>query len=324
MNTLEAHMEPSRVITGLEAPFDTIRIDPREPKGLVIVGMAQSGKTALRKCISHSWSMNFHPEGEVYPFSNSNGFRGVTARAISELGYDHDTPVPDTADFVDRLCNHYDLQDSTELLDSFYDAPADDDILRSVAVDSAVPYVSENGRIRPHINAAGSRFIERVLRYPYKAGLKARPGLIIIDGRSQEECVGKFLSADVRPLGTFVLTCPEELAANRNPRITPEMHAAEVSRLQARNKEDRGRVLGRMTLPEDLSQAFVLHELTDEPPRCEANRRLLNAGAAIAEDWQAGAVVDTQHLTLDDERRAVELILWGALKRAELAAGRAA
>lgn len=307
--------EPNRVLTMFPQPYHDIRIDPSEPKGLAIVGLAQAGKSTLRDCISSSWTQDFHPEGEVFHFSNSDGFRGITAHAIAELGHDPDVPVRDTSEFVEKLCEKYvDLANHKILLDGFYDTPASKDVLRSTAVNSVVPFVSESPLVRPHINAAGSRYMERVLREPGKAGLQSRPGLLVIDGRNQEECVGKFVAAGVRPLGTFVLTCPEITIARRIlPAASEQKHRQEAARLKARNKEDRDRTLGRMTLPVDLSQQFVLHQLAKKRYGID----LLEAGAALAKDRNAGAVVNTRYLSLSAERRAVELVLWGALKQVE-------
>ncbi len=209
----------------------------------------------------------------------------------------------------------YDLHERQTLLDSFYDTPAASEVLRSPAVNSVVPFVSESAHIRPHINAAGSRYMQRVLDDPAKAGLQTRPGLIVIDGRNQQECTQKFKGAGVRPLGTFVLTCPEITIARRiMPGADESAQRQEAARLKRRNAEDRSRTLGRMTLPEDLSEQFVLHRYFRRGRPHSTD--LLEAGYTMAADEHTGAVVSTRYLTLENEQRAVEYVLWGALKQA--------
>jgi hypothetical protein len=293
---------------------DIVVTDPDQSLGLVIVGMAQAGKTKLRSIVEETWQ-EFAPDSPTLSFSNSNGFRGLTA-AVLELGDVAGGSEVTEEDFRLMLDNYLSVyspeNDVPELLDAMYTQPAPADILRSRAVDSTVAMLSEDLRVRPLVNSAGARFLNKIIEDPTVAHLEERPGLVILDGRSADECRAKFDAAGVNAIGTFVLTCPEEIAADRGfPGASDDVVEREVRRLQERNRVDRARMLGRMTLPPDLAVSVYVYDLVTE---ADSRRVLVAAGMLLATaEVPAGAVFATDRVSIEQEEVAVDGLMTGML-----------
>jgi hypothetical protein len=236
-------------------------IDPAQPLGLYIVGMAQAGKTTLREILTEAWP------GPVLNFSNSNGFRGITAYTLIEAGHCLEDQEG-LADVVPRLLSAYDaMSDYTQIesiLNGLYEEPYPKETLRSPAVEAVVPIVSEHPVLRSLVNAAGGRYLGKVMSTHVPG--KDTPGLTILDARNALECGHKFTSAQVANLGGFVLRCPEEVIVERSPEsanMTPGERAARVKMLESRNRRDRSRAAGPMTLRGDFARAHAIHEIID-------------------------------------------------------------
>jgi hypothetical protein len=290
-------------------------VDSSQPKGISIVGMAQAGKTTLRNIIDQSWH-EFDPRGATLTFSNSNGFRGLTAAALQYGDHDLARPIcPDVYMSYLRGFLAEQGKDVGTVLDAFYTAPADEHtVLRSKAVDGVVPYTSEDAHVRPLVNAAGARYMRRIVAEPDLAGLHESPGLVIIDGRNQGECVEKFQNAEVRAVGTFVLVCPERVVARRKVgTYLAQAFWDERTALTRRNQTDANRAVGRMTVPADLSRQHVLHELLRRP---DAYHQLYESGKAVARDPESGFVVCTNKLSVAAETKAMPSLWAGMLTEA--------
>jgi len=300
---------------------EDVRADPDVTLGVLIVGMAQAGKTTFRNMVSREWAaVDGRP---VLEFSASNGFRGLTALVLDRS----DVAVHETVDenrYLDMLDGYTDNVDADEIdgiLDQLYAEPLPEWRLRNTAVNTTVAITSEHPSIRHTVNAAGGRYLRRVIDDPDSAGLDRRPGLVVLDARNQEECLHKFGIANVQPAGSFVLTCPEEIVAMRRarPGASPADIAAEAERLRHRNEVDRQRPVGAMTLPEDLTTAYEAEELV-----LLGDSAIVRAGMQIAHEPTSGVVIPTDILTQSDEKYLTRHVMRGMVYQSvrELASAR--
>lgn len=306
---------PERIIGPASdfAPWDVVVIKNTETYGVSIVGEAQAGKTTLRDIITNTWD-KFDPLGGALPFSTSDGFRGLSLEILQRNRADLSARVNES-DFmhqVEDFKTGCDEDELTQLLDSAYQRPAHKDYLRSAAVDSVVALASSDADLRPKVNAAGARHLDAILQDPSLAGLAERPSLVVLDARNIDECNRKFTMAGVAILGTFVLTCPEEVVASRKARKNPGLNVfQEVRNLRARNMDDRNREIGRMTLPEDLEKPLYAHEVVGRPK--ETAWLAMMGRVAVRNPYISGIVMPTDRIGIKEEERAVEGILQGML-----------
>lgn len=295
---------------GVNLDHDLLDLDHEVTGGIVIVGEAQAGKTTFMNIVTEEWGgIDGRP---VYKFSNSDGFRGLTAHVLSRSGVSLDTAV-DPATY-DGMLGDFGAEipddELLALLDGCYSQPAAKEILRSRAVNSVVATTSEHPDVRQLVNAAGSRRMMQVLQQPHLENFAERPGLVVLDARNQGECLRKFDAAGVVPLGTFVLTCSETVAAKRilRGRGGDEAIYQEAARLAQRNETDRRRPVGAMTCPDDLHPVISATEAM-----WSGGVALIEAGAEAARNRTAGIVVETDEIDLNDEKYIAKHVLMGAV-----------
>lgn len=279
---------------------DVAVIDPTITHGIVVCGMSQAGKTTARDLLCNTWH-DFDPDSEVLPFTNSNGFRGLTSIVIEHSGLPQDSAV-DEGVFA-NLLNHY-VHDVElgPLLHDLYENPLPEDRLRSLAVNSVVAVTAETPYVRPLINRAGAQSLANMLDNPARYGRMEAPGLIILDSRNNHEGQLKFKQAGVRNMGAIVLTCPEEVVVQRKPQS--------LDLLRRRNIKDRNNPAGPMTLPEDFGTTFVVDELLAQN---HAVKLLNEAGAEVATNHTAAIVMRTDRLTIAQEAFAMDAVVHGML-----------
>lgn len=286
-------------------PWDITAINPDTSHGLVIVGMAQAGKTTLTRLAAKAWQ-EFDHEAHVLNFSNSDGFRGFAAIAISYAGLDFEQPVnaDEFNEQLDDFIASLSIAEVDDLFDELYAAPLRDDILRNPAVNSAVGIVAAHEHLRPVAERSGSDRLKTIVENPNLIRLDRVPSLVLLDSRNQTESLEKFEHAGVRSLGTIVLTCDEEIVVSRNSK------AGTVDDLRKRNQTDRGRQLGPMTLPEDLSLPFNLTDIHSK------HETLYAAGILLASIADSGLHIDTAVITEQQEAAALPPLMSGMLAAA--------
>jgi len=278
------------------------------PQGLLVCGEAQAGKTTFTRMIETEWKER-HPSDYVHHFKNSMAFRGLTALVFDSLDVNTDREVESERylAYLDEFVNNNDIE---SVVRSLYEEPPVEAILRTRAVHSTVHLTAEHAYIRPVINHAGARLLADQVAHPDKHGLHGRPGLVIMDSRSHREGLEKYERADVNPLGTFVLTCPSPVAAERTEDHT-DAQTAEM--LADRNFHDFQRDLGRMTVVHDFPRPHHVDWLMR--PGNDSAGALRQAGRDVAEHPEkAGLLVPTDILSLEQERQALVSILDGMLE----------
>jgi hypothetical protein len=292
--------------------------DEVPPVGIAIVGMSQAGKTTLRS-MSHEVWQGYRPDSGVLDFSNSDGYRGITYEIQRRYGYDPSRPIEDVARYLAHVGDFAETASDEELnaaLEHMYAQPRGPEDLRSPAVNSVVAATSEDIRLHPLVDKAGANHLRRIIAEPDAFGYDRRSGLVVVDARNYPECRRSFEAAGVTTLGAFVLTCDERAAVSRSQKnLTVAAFEAEVQRLRQRNKQDAARPLevGPTTMPEDLAHAVDLGALAHR----STEEQLEAAGALVATTPDAGFVVRTDQLTLDQERWAFGHVFTGMLDAAE-------
>ncbi len=295
-----------------ELAWDVVSFDPTNTYGLSIVGEAQAGKTTLRDIVAEV-GQSFYREGEILHFSNSNGFRGLTSQVleVADVSFDDVVPPDEYLRILEGYIDRYDPEELASILDALYYSPLDDEFLRNEAVNSAVALTSEHSQLRPIVNAAGARHMRRLIEEPDIGGMSEKPWLVVLDARNQDECQNKFLTAGVKSIGTLVLTCPEEVVIERKfgANVDSDTFKREVAKLKLRNETDRNRIIGRMTLPEDLRHKIDIATLV----YYDDVDGLYDAGRILATVPNAGAVFATNDLTKAQEAFAVDYLARGVL-----------
>lgn len=300
--------ERIREIREVFEPSEAVMIDPSIPLGIVICGQAQAGKTTLRDIITKTWR-GFDADGYALPFTNSNGFRGLTYKVIENNGLNLDEQI-DKRTFGEMLSEYADSTDLTEVAKQLYETPLDETLLRNPAVNSTVSITGEDAIARPILNQAGAEHLGAMLNNPHHFGMPEAPGLVILDARNKEECELKFERAGVRMMGTFALLCPEETVAARKSEAGNQ---GLIDMLRQRNHDDRNRAIGRMTLPEDLDITYVADQSLEADNPQQA---LVEIGRKAVLNTNAGIVIRTDILTIQQERDAVDAIINGMLMHA--------
>ena len=281
--------------------------------GISIVGQAQAGKSELARITTEAWS-ELYPHTEAFHFKSGAGFRSIAAE-VMRCGfdnYDYDKKVTESQFLRDvnrfvRDCGTVTLE---RIIGNAYGGSLRSDKLGSVAVTSAVSYISEHPYFRPRLNEAAGNRLKDILINPRKENLTEKPSVVVFDGRNKDECNEVLSRAGVIVLGTFVMTCPEDVIVTRKMAKDPEVDAVtEEQRLRERNIADRRRGLGPTTLPRDLKHSINLDELLDLP---NEHLWLAHAGRAITQDPEnAGIIFRTDRLTPGDEHRALPSIIRG-------------
>jgi hypothetical protein len=307
MSTCEA--ESIRIIVRFPAD-EVIVVDPSEALGIIVCGQAQAGKTTFKDLLTEGWN-TYDPWGSTLPFTNSNGFRGLTREIFRhyEIGIENEVPKHT----FKKLLNEFAESEGVEaLLSRLYRNPLSESELRNPAVNAAVPITSEDPRFRPQVNIAGSKFLCDMLAEPETYGLAESPGLVVLDTRNVEEGKHKFDAAGVKTIGNIILTCPENVIARRKLGYDapPEALHDEARRLRQRNRADRCRALGRMTLPKDMKRVFLADKLLTAS---ESRMKLIEAGIIAAQDPEVAIVLRTDKLGIDDEKEVIEYVLNGML-----------
>jgi hypothetical protein len=300
------------------AGFEAPEVDPSQPVGVTIVGMARAGKSTAYGYLTEAYKQ-IAPDGtEVLAFSNSNGFRGISLEALVFGKWDLDTPI--TPEVYTELLGAYleatELEERAVLLDGLYRNPRPRELLRCRATDDAVPVTSEHASLRAEVNSAGARYLHVITHKPDTVGLPEPPRLVVLDARNIDECIHKFTSASVEPLGAYILTCPEDIAAERDLRkkgITdPAAIAAEAARNRWRNTTDRERLVAPMTLPEDLTHGVTADDLVKDDGSVE-KQKLIEAGTASVGDPNRSIVIATNKVNEEVERDVLRYTLGGML-----------
>lgn len=297
-------MRAERLVQASDAGhlFDVSVFDPTIPRGIVVVGMAQAGKSTFAKAIAEEWR-NFDPDNEVLNYSNSDGFRGYTATILKELGHDLELPIESDvfSESLDGFVDSHSESDLAEIATSLYAAPLPNEELRNPAVNSVVAIVGNHEKVRLIIEAASADYLRNIINDPSLIQQDAQPSLTVIDSRNQHDTVEKFEHAGVVLLGSFVLTCNEEVVVARVPDAGP------VETLRRRNQQDRDRRIGPMTLPEDLSPSYELAKMYSNPDM------LFMVGAALVMNPESGMHIDTAIVTQEQETAALPPIFAGML-----------
>lgn len=291
--------ETPKTIPGFDGT-DIAVVDSAVTHGIIVCGMGQAGKTTARDLLCATWH-DFDPQAEVLPFTNSNGFRGLTYKVIEHFGLPDDVVVNEEV-YATLLDQYVAQADMSSLLDSLYEQPLPEAQLRNLAVNSVVSITAETPHVRPLVNMAGARSLADMIEHPLKYGHQEAPGLVALDVRNNQEGQLKFRQACVRNLGTIVLTCPEEVVVQRQPQP--------LELLKRRNVKDRHNPIGPMTLPEDFRTTYVVDELLQA---AHAQQLLHEAGATVATDEDAAIVMRTDRLTINEEAIAMDAIVHGML-----------
>jgi hypothetical protein len=297
-------------------PRDVIAIDPDVTYGVAFVGMGRAGKTTGRGMVGRWWREQGF--GEPLGYSASDGFRGLTAKVAEWAGLPLGEHIDDDR-YKELLEAYITATDSDELmglLDSLYRDPEGSDVLRSPAVDKAVPLTAEHPIIRPAVNTAAAYFLRKVIDNPGLKGLPEPPSLTTLDARNMGECLEKFNTAGVQSLGTFVLTCPEEIVIDRKKDLSAAERARELALLKRRNALDRGREIPstRMTLPVDLGLPLDMHTLL-----AEGVDAMYEAGVKAATIAGAGIVIPTDRVNPEDEASGLDMVMRGMVNGVSLA-----
>lgn len=282
------------------APAEASLVGVEAPQGVIVCGMSQAGKTTARDMIAEAWC-DIRPSTEVLPFTNSNGFRGLTYVVLEHFGQAAEAQVDESA-FAGLLNSYVAEADMPVVLSDLYERPLPPEQLRCPAVNSVVAVTAETLHVRPQVTEAGADFLAKILVDPLMYGYPKTPDLVILDGRNNQELQEKFTRAGVRGLGTIVLTCPEEVVVTRV--------SQQIDLLIRRNQKDRQNPIAPMTLPEDFK---ITHLVDDIIKRRNAARLLEEAGAEATANQEAAVVIRTDHITLEEEARAMGPILRGML-----------
>ena len=304
------------------------RTEPRA-YGVAVVGGARAGKSTIVGAMGLAIDEYYAQPGSAHVFSNSDAFRGITADALGQQGYDLDAGVDPSkraevgALAVGLFLDGYSPDDLKTMLDGYYLYPAPLAVRRSPGVNDTVQYVSDEPRVRQLVTDAGIRHLSRILDDPGAAGLEIAPRVVLLDARSQRECIAKFWACEVRPIATFVLTCDERTAARRNLMSTPDGQprtyrqadlAVETARLQSRNEVDRRRSIGRMTLPRDLAPAHYLYPLLRDSAD---SGDLFALGTKLPDIPDGGVVIESNYIPRVTVSEALGPITRGALHAAD-------
>ena len=239
---------------------DVVVFNNDQPYGITIVGQAQAGKTTLRTGITEAWIKDFDREATIVHFSNSDGFRGLTAEIIAAYGLQTDRAVKEheAYNLIEKFIDTYGICE--EQLNRYYHHPSPNSVLRTTAVNTLVAHVAENEIIRPKINKAGSRFMREIIMDPSVKELENRPDLFVLDARNIPECEAKFRDAGVKPLGAFIIMCDEKVVVDRIPDSSGLSKETRIKTLKERNDTDRNRILAKMSLPEDFPEGVDISE----------------------------------------------------------------
>lgn len=317
-----AHENAPKYIEDIESnmPERFASTDSNVTYGITVVGEAQSGKSVMARKLFQAW-------GELYPhttglhFDTGIGFRRMAAEILySRMDQDHpDEPVD--AYFHHNVRRYWvfrDWRDKAHQVKRAYEFSNHyEDKLRTVAVDSAVPYVAEDHELRPELNKAAGYRLREIIRHPHIADLSERPSFVVIDGRNRGECNEILSIAGVALLGTLILTCPEDIAASRKVLNNPELDLLQEEQfLRERNIKDRGRGLGPTTLPKDIPEFIYADKLIE---LSDPEAWLAHAGRAMAADpGKRGIALRTDKMTLEDEGYIARSILKGMFRTALL------
>lgn len=286
-----------------------------QPFGISIVGMAQAGKTTLRNGITEAWRTDFDPNATIVHFSNSDGFRGLTAEVIEVMGVPTDTLVSkdDALSAIAEYISSVGICD--ERLNVYYHRPRPEAVLRTTAVNTMVTHVSDHPLVRPAINRAGSRFMSEIIEEPSIKKLDKKPNLFVLDARNIAECNEKFLSARIRPAGAFILICDEAVVVDRVANTSGLSRSKRIKILTQRNEDDRNHTLGRMSMPEDFPAAIHIAEAVRIGDITEL--RLLGAQASVDPE-NIPIVLDTAGTSEKQTLDAMPFVISGLINAPKL------
>lgn len=282
------------------------------PLAISIVGMAQAGKTTLNNGIYHQIRA-IEGDATIVNFSNSAGYRGFTYEALKAAALTDITAI-DPAQAEDVLSSYLESGGgSAEEFDGYYRKPGSDEQWRSPAVNATVQYAGIHSGIHDLVNDASSRFMGDVLRDPSLMRLTTCPDFIVLDARNLPECQEKFDTNGLRQISSFILTCDPKVVVDRTrPKTDAERNMSVEERVQVlagRNKADREREKGAMTLPEDYPESIQLSNAVVS----QNIENLLYAGVQMASYPDRKPIsIDTAHTSIEDIDAAMKYVLRGA------------
>ena len=287
--------------------LEVVVFNNETPYGITIVGEAQSGKSTLCNGITEGWK-SLDPAACILHFSNSDGFRGLTAEILDTTGISGDTHLDgDRAQkIVEEYLVKYGICD--DRLDTYYQSPKPKTVLRKPAVNEMVAYVAEHRLLRPRVTEAGSRFMKKILSNPSVAHLEVPPNLFVLDARSIPECSEKFDNAGVQQLGAFILLCRPSVVVDRTDDDSGLLKQQRIESLEERNRKDRKRTLAKMSLPSDYPDYVEISEAVSLVDR----RELYNIGRKVEQDPRnRPMVLNTEHTSRVQTEESMQYILSG-------------
>jgi hypothetical protein len=277
------------------------------PYGITIVGEAQSGKSTLCNGITEGWK-SLEPAACIMHFSNSDGFRGLTAEILDTAGISGDRIIDAscTQKIVEEYLEKYGICD--EKLDAYYQSPKPKTVLRTPAVNEMVAFVAEHTQLRPAINRAGSRFMKEIISNPAVAHLEIPPNLFVLDARSIPECSEKFDNAGVQHLGSFILLCRPSVVVDRTDDDNGLTTQQRIKSLEERNRKDRERSIAKMSLPSDYPGYVEISDAVSLVDR----RALYKLGRKVELDPRnRPMVLNTEHTSRVQTEESMQYILSG-------------
>ena len=240
-------MHPPTDVSGAFRDFGTLVIG--------VVGPGQVGKTTFGEGVDKYARIFGGSDISVDRFSGSRAYRGHTARLLDK----HNITSPDQVSegrMLEILEAESEETKETDFLQYFLQKELSDDYLRSAQVDAAVGLVSADEGVFVKAAGAVADYIGLMINDPSKTGRQKAPNILVVDARNLfTDCLpgiensNALRKGSATHLGSFILTCREEVAAQRTS--SKEPYDVILARLIARNIADRSRRLGPTTMPDD-------------------------------------------------------------------------
>jgi hypothetical protein len=319
-----------------EVPYTIPTLDPTQPVGFIIAGQSQAGKTTAQGLIRAELGNidALTPQEEPPAFPLSNGLRALAADMLLEHGIDPETYgflgkeacLEMIEPFAGRMAN--DEEAFLRRVYDYYANPQPKQKLRNDAVDSAVPYISEDEILHPLVFRAAGQYLHTVMHTPSSKCHKTPPRAVVLDGRNAGELATMLSDAEVALGGLFVLTCGEDTSVRRRMQGEPEADIVKtIEKQKERNNADRDRPLavGPTTMPEDVENVVALHDLIPGDLSDAAIAQMLFVqGAAMSRSIENAVHIDTDTggISPEDERRYLTPLLHGMITGVQIFSNR--